>query len=380
MTAFPTNWLEAARIWVQIGWFCLFGLALFLSVGAFVRPRSRRYHGFARWLWVAAMGAFVLMWVAGAVLEMMRRAALVSGSDLVLALGAFSILLAGVVSLVREWFGPSGREPLQCDRLALSLLILTVAGWWFGGAALEGNALWNFVPLDGGRVRAPDGWALAISGATLLGLAALVQSRDEEVQRVRNPRVATLWTVGVAFALAVPLGGHNAAAAAVFLVGAGVFLCKIWRARRYTAQRDCPVVLRVNAPTRGVLIGILAALPLIFRPEALALWLARIAWGWKSPVYVAALTFLLLIASFLLFLVREPLRLAVFHQFSHRALLLGTLAGTGAAILFFGPGGAPFFAFWPLTGLFFDLLAPREPIRPTTALLPTEAAPAALTP
>jgi hypothetical protein len=324
-------------------------------------------------MWVAAMGAFLFMWLAGAVLEMMRRAAQVSGSDLVVALAAFSVLLAGVVSLVREWFGPTGREPLHCDRLALSLLILSIAGWWFGGAALENNALWDFGPRDIGRTRAPDAWALSVSGATLLGLAA-------EVLRVRNPRVATWWTLFVAVALAAPMGGKNALAATVFLVGAGAFLCKIWRARRYTARRDCPIVLRVNAPTRAVLVALVAALPLIWRPESLTLWFERISWGWKSPVYVAALTFLLVMGSFLLFLVREPLRLAIFHQFSHRALLFGTLAGTAAAILFFGPAGAPFFAFWPLTGLFFDLLAPRARIRSSKSLLPAETAPTAFAP
>jgi hypothetical protein len=348
-------WLEQSRIWVQCGWFALFGVALLLSILAFYRPGSSGLTATARSFWAMAMFGFVLIWMAGTVVEMMRRAAKISGVELVLALAAFSVLLAGTVSLVREWFGPRWGDPIKSERLALSLGVLTLAGWWFGGMGLQWNALWNFAPQDYGRVRAPDGWALALGGAALLGASRLVRSPDEEVVRVRNPRAAMWWIGLTALFLVLPVGGNNAGAASVFLFGAGVFAIKIWRSRG-----DCPLVFRVNPPTRVVMVALVALLPLLYPAQSATVWLARLILLWSSPFYLFAFSGLCLAIAWVSFKVREPLRLAIFDSFSSRALLHGTLAGILAATLLYGPAGAIFWAFWPLAGLFFDLLAPRD--------------------
>ena len=368
-------WLEKSRLSVQYGWLGLLGVALLMSMVTLSRPHGTlsRPHGtlpraVARGFWVAAMGWFVVMWGAGATLEMVRRVTDLPARELLIALAAFSVFLTGVLALVRGWFGPTGNEPLRSDRVALSLLILTLAGWWFGGLALEWNALWNLAPLHGGRHRAPDGWALSLGGATLVGAAHLVQSRDESRVAVRNPRAATWWIMLVAAGLAAPLGGGNGAAASVFVVGAGFFLAKIWRARR-----DCPLFLRVNWGTRAVMILLLAALPFLFsRPQG-AVWAVNVARSWNSPQDFAAFFLAVIVVYGCYLALRAPLRGALEAQFSRRALGSGTLAGSLAALVLFGPVGAIFWAFWPLFALFFDLLAPRDLFFPQTAPEPAVA-------
>lgn len=362
-------WLEHNRLLVQGGWFALFGVALWLSILAFYKPDSSSLFATARSLWALAMAGFVSMWIAGAVFEMVRRAAKISGMELVLALAAFSILLAGTLSLVREWFGLRWGDPLKCERVALSMGVLTLAGWWFGGMGLEWNALWNLMPQDYERVRAPDGWALALGGSALLGASRMVRSSDESRVRVKNPRAATWWILATALFVAAPGAGNNPPAASVFLLGAGAFLVKIWRSRN-----DRPIFLRVNRGTRSVLVLLLASLPLLVLPQDRGLWWERLLALWTSPLYLAGFIALCGLLAWLGLRVREPLRLAIFDAYPKRALLQGLLVGSLGAMLFFGPAGVLFWAFWPLAGLFFDLLAPRVSPNSQSAKLPAEVA------
>jgi hypothetical protein len=360
LTHIPAQfWLEKARLWVQGGWFVLFLLSLCLSIGALKRPHHHGWRVWSRGLWATAMLFFVAMWIAGPVLELMRRAVLVSRWELILALGAFSILLAGVLSLVREWFGPTGAEGLRGESVAFSLLVLTLAGWWFGGVALEGNALWNFAPSGSVRSEIPDGWALSLSGATLLGVSNLVRRRGNSQKRVANPRAATWWLLAFALMLILPWRGQNLWAASAFLAGAGTFACKMWRLRR-----DCPRFLRINVGTRAVLISLLTVAPLWSASQEIQTWRAQLFSVWTTPLYVLILLGMLVGARTLGFRARGALRSALHRglepQISPRILLHATISGTLAATLLLGPAGAPFFAFWPLCGLFFDLLAPRE--------------------
>ncbi|MBW3636518.1 MAG: hypothetical protein KY445_08650 [Armatimonadetes bacterium] len=350
-------WIEKYRLGVQYGWFALLGAALLLSAGALSRSRGTMPRAVARGFWVAAMAGFVVMWGAGTALEMMRRVADLPARELVIALAAFSVFLTAVLALMRAWFGPTGNEPLRSDRVALSLLILTLTGWWIGGLALEWNALWNLAPQEMGRHRAPDGWALALGGATLGGAAHLVQSRDEDRIRVKNPRAATWWILGLALILSLPWVGANGPAASVFLTGAGFFLAKIWRARR-----DCPLFLRVNWGTRAVMILLAAALPLVAWRHDGAVWAVRVARSGASPFDYAMFSIGVVAVCGLFVTMRAPLRHTMAQQFSRRALLSGAVAGSVAALVLFGPAGAIFWAFWPLFALFFDLLAPREPL------------------
>ena len=348
-------WLENARLWIQGGWFLGFGLALGLSIWALKWPHRPALGGWARGWWIAAMLGFVWLWLAGPVVEMMRRAAGVSGMGLLLALGAFSVLLAGVLSLVREWFGATGREPLHGEGVALSLLVLTLAGWWFGGVSLQENPLWNFWPANSHRAPLPDGWALSLGGATLLGLSHVVRSPDERFKRVLNPRAATWWMLALALALCWPWRGQNLPAASAFLAAAGAFVVKMWRARL-----DCPRFLRVNVGTRAVLVLLVASLPLGIERAPWAVWTARLLPTWKTPLYLAVFWALLTLIFALKTRAWPKFRGLIAPRFPLRLLVHATLVGTVAATLLFGPAGAPFFAFWPLCGLFFDLLAPRE--------------------
>lgn len=356
MAPFPAAfWLEDFRIAVQCGWFALFGVALTMAFAALWRPRGTLFNAVARGFWAAAMLWLIVMWGAGATLEMMRRAAPLPAPQLLVVLAAFSVFLTAMIALVRGWFGPTGNEPLRGDRIALSLLVLTLAGWWLGGLA-QGNALWNFAAQSAPNSRAPDGWALSLAGATLLGASHLAQVREGNRVRVKNPRPATWWIFLVTLTLALPL--RNGAAASVFLVGAGVFLAKIWRARR-----DGPLFLRVNLGTRAILILLLAALPFVVSGPESTTWLKSVLENWNSPFYLAPFLILCGAIFVLCRTVRVPLRRAIAGQFSRRALLSATLAGTVAATLLFGPAGAIFWAFWPLAALFFDLLAPRDSSR-----------------
>lgn len=355
-------WLEKYRLGVQYGWFALLGAALLLSAGALGRGSGTLPRAVARGGWVAAMAGFVVMWGAGTALEMMRRVADLPARELVIALAAYSVFLTAVLALMRAWFGPTGNEPLRSDRIALSLLLLTLAGWWFGGLALEWNALWNLAPQEMGRHRAPDGWALALGGATLSGAAHLVQSRDENRVRVKNPRAATWWILVLALMLSLPWTGANGSAASVFLTGAGFFLARIWRARR-----DCPLFLRVNWGTRAVMILLAAALPLVAWRHDGAVWAVNMVRSGKSPLDYALFFGGVLAVCGLFIMMRAPLRRAMAQQFSRRALLGATVAGSVAALLLLGPAGAIFWAFWPLFALFFDLLAPREPLSDSSA-------------
>ncbi|HEX9996834.1 MAG TPA: hypothetical protein VGB45_06805 [Abditibacterium sp.] len=343
-------WLDSHRIGLQCGWFALCGFALWLSVAALHFSDHDGLFRITRGVWFAAMLAIVVAWLAGAALELMRRAAGISGRDLVVALGSFSVLIAAVLSLVREWFGARWNDEISGDRLALSLVVLTLAGWWFGGTALEANPLWKLQSHGGNR--APDAWALLLGGATLLGLSHLARSRDESVLRARNPRVVALWIAATALLLGLPVLGSNPLAASVFLVGAGPFLVKIWRARR-----DKPLFLRVNCGTRAVLVICFASMPLWGRNWN---WDEHTLQNWQTPIYWVAFVILGTACWALGTFTRELLRLAVFDYFCRRALLNSTLIGALAAIAAFGPAGAIFWAFWPLAGLFFDLLAPDE--------------------
>lgn len=360
-------WLEKIRLVVQSGFFALFLLALALSLGAVWKRRSALWDRCNRAVWTLALLGFVGMWGAGASLEMMRRAAPVSGRGLLVALLAFSVLLAGVVSLTLEWF--PAREPrknrleenpnaipkpaksaLRGDRIAGSLLALSLVGWWFGGFCGPKNALFalSSAPMLGW----PEGWILALAGAQLLGAAQMVQSGKRS--RVLNVRPATWWLLSFGAALAIPAFGFSALGASVALAGFGAFLLKIWGARPET--RDFS---RADRRASRVLIPLGAILPLLTGLNWTQ-WLARQSELWRAPNLIAPFFFFALLATFLLG-GRFPLRLAIFHRFSIRALLTGVLAGALPATLFFGPSGALWWSFLPLAGVFYDLLAPHEP-------------------
>lgn len=324
-------------------------------MAAFFWGRSRVFSHWARRLWALAMLCVVASYLAGATLEMMRRAAPISGAQMVVAIGAFSFLVAGVLSLVREWFGPSWNQPLRADKIAMSLLILTLAGRWLGGLALESNSLYflGFSASQGAQI--PAGWALFLGGATLLAASRAVASPDESVRRARNPRLATWCLVGVALGLAAPFGAHNGGAASVFIVASGVFCRKIWRSRA-----DCPRFLR--APRFLLALGLMLLTVFSLWNQSRLEWRHMgTAWGERHQI-VAGLGFGIALAHWLTRL-RPSLRIAISGRFFDRALLHGTLAGLALAALLFGPGGALFWAFWPLCGLFFDLLATREHTR-----------------
>ncbi|PQV62737.1 hypothetical protein B1R32_12322 [Abditibacterium utsteinense] len=375
MTSFPGEfWLKNWRIEIQSVWFSLFGIALLLSIGALHRSRRGGIAFVARGFWALSMGFFFAMWIAGAALEMMRRTAPVSGSHLVLALAAFSLLLAATLSLAREGFGATWNETLRPEKMALALLVLTLAGWFFGGMSLESNALWNifppiFAPLGADTPRAPDGWNLSLGGAALWGISTLLQSHDETTLRVKNPRAAMWFLLGVALLLALPQGAHSPAAASVFSFGAGIFAFKVWRVRA-----DCPRFLRSNWRLRGPLLLLLSFAPFFVAQQKFALnlellkpelWATRLNETWRVPSHFLAFAVLLAAIFWLLFRARQPLRITIFHQFPQRSLLSGALGGFCMAAFLFGPTGAIFWAFWPLAGVFFDLLTPRESLSRT---------------
>ncbi len=373
MTPFPGGfWLESWRLEVQSFWFGLFGIALWSSIVALHFPHRAAISRLARALWALSIVFFFGMWIAGATLEMMRRAAAVSGVHLLVTLAAFSLLLAGTFSLVREGFGTTWNQPLRAARMSLTLLVLTLVGWFLGGLTLESNSLWNFAPAGFTapylqHPRAPDGWALSLGGAALWNAAAWVQSRDATTLRVRNPRAALWFLLMVALLLMLRMGARNPAAASVFLFGAGLFGFKIWRVRA-----DCPRFLRSNWRLRGPLLLMLAAFPLLVAHPNFRFWTefwaTRIQAAWFVPSYFApsyfgAFAALLSALIWLFWRGRAPLRAAISGQFSQRALLGGALGGFFGAALLFGPAGTIYWAFWPLAGVFFDLLSARETFR-----------------
>lgn len=361
MSAFSAaSWLENARVAVQSLWLGCFALALWASIGALHRaPRAFIKRG-ARMLWAAATAIPILMWLGGATLEMMRRAALVSGMQLVLALGAFSLLWAGTLSLAREWFGASFDVPLRAAKIAFSLWILTLAGWWFGGLALSQNALWFLTPIANSQKRTPDAWALLLAGATLLGASRgvrpVVGPGGHTALRVANPRLSTWALAGMALFLALPCGADNPQSASVFVLASAVFSLKIWRARA-----DCPRLFQGPPGTRIAAMVLLFSSPLLLTGNAEwhAAWRIETAVAWQEPHQLAAWTSVLLAIIYLLGPLRPTLRRAISERFFDRALVQGALAGFGLSSVLFGPGGALFWVFWPLCGLFFDLLAPN---------------------
>lgn len=376
----PAVWLEQSRIAVQSAWFGVFGAALWTAVWTFYRPRARHLPGLARGLWILAMAMIVGMWLGGAALEMAWRAMRVPGLQMTLALGAFSLLVAGVVSLARDWFG--GRAaPLRAAKIGLSLLVWTLAGWWFGGLASQ-NPWWFLMaeqarPQPAPSQHTPDAWALLLGGATLLGASREVRSIDPALWRAANPRLATWWLAATVLLLSFPFGTGSSGAASILLLGGGVFACKIWRARH-----DCPRFLRAPRWARAVGIAWLCALPLLMGAPSRSVWGQKIGAAWHEPHQVAAWLMLLVAGAVLQLALRSPWRAAIRARLFDRALLHGTLAGFAWATLLLGPGGAAFWAFWPLCGLFFDLLATREPSRSSLAaelraprLAPVESAP-----
>ncbi len=369
MTPFPGRiWLENWRLETQSLWFAFFGIALLLSIVALRFPRRARIAQRARACWALSISFFFGMWIAGVTLEMMRRAASVSGGRLVLALAAFSLLLAGTSSLAREGFGLRWNQPLRAARMMLALLTLTFVGWFFGALALQENALWNFAASGPTFPRAPEGWTLSLGGAALWSAAARLQSPGNASLRVKNPRAASWFCVGVALFLALPMGAHSPEAASVFGFGAGIFGFKVWRARA-----DCPRFLRSNWRLRGPLLFCLMLAPFFvaergFAPLTKPFWMQRAGAAWQEPVHSTAFAGLCLAIFWLVFRARMPLRAAIFEKFSQRALLGGALGGVFLAALFYGPAGAIFWAFWPLAGVFFEVLSPRDTVGESTRM------------
>lgn len=360
MTLFPAaHWLEHARIAAQSVWFVAFLGALSMTLAALFWNRSRFFSLAARRLWALAMLMTIAFWLAGATLEMMRRAAPISGLQMTMALGAFSFLVAGVLSLVREWFGVGWNDDLRAAKIAWSLLILTLAGRWLGGFALESNALYRLSFPASNAAQIPDAWALFLGGAALLAASRAVFSPDESVRRARNPRLPGWSLALLALLLCAPFGIRNGGAASVLVLAGGVFLVKIWRSRT-----DCPRFLRAAPIFRVAAICLLAMLPLV-NSHANFQSIFQLSNGvamWRETHQIAAWCVLILMVAIGVTSLRRSLRKAISGRFADRALIHGTLAGSALATLVFGPGGALFWAFWPLCGLFFDLLASREPI------------------
>jgi hypothetical protein len=339
-------WLEKTRILVQSGFFTLFLLALVFSLFALKQPATSRSRRLVRWFWIGIMILPLAMWGAGTTLEMMRRMAHVGQLwPLILSIWAFSFLLAGVAVLMREWFDAHGK--LDGARVAWTMGLLTFSGWYFGGFSLEWNCLFAFSPNDYDRVHIPDGWLLMLCGAQLLGAAKTVQSPHEPIKRVLSPKTATWWLLIFALAVAHPRFINSPLAAIASLCAYLPFLLKTWGVRRKFNRRARTVWFVISL--------FIVAIPIIlwrpFTPDATARALAT----WKSvyPLFFLGLAVFALLSATKF---RPALRLALFHRFSGRSLLLGCLFGTVTSALFFGPVGALFFAFWPLTGLFFDLL------------------------
>lgn len=341
--------LESSSIWLFVRWGAtgvwlgLLALALALTLGALWRPRARRFHGMARVVWVMAMAAFILMWIAGVALEMMRRVWAAPLVQLLIAMAVFSFLIAGVVALVREWFvapGPPQTRAWKFDarRAAWTLSVLGALSWVLGGLIL-----WPFETTSFRHAETfPVNWLLAWSGAQMAGAAQLVRAHASWNLKVVNPRPATLWLT--IFTLVV--GWFNPLAAGVIGCAFAAFLGRVWSLR---AEVRAPQWMWHLLP-----ILVLAG-ALWWSGETSALWLARQKIGWMPLWLGAGAAFglwLLLMASG----GRLALQIAVHEDGSARALLWGAGVGMGAALIIFGAAGALFWSFWPLATLFFALL------------------------
>ena len=267
-----------------------------------------------------------------------------------MALAVFSLLIAGVVALVREWFARPNDAPWQFDarRAAWTLSVLCGIGW-----ALGGLVLWPFETASYRHSEVlPVNWLLAWSGAQLAGAAQLVRARPTWKLRVINPRPATWWLLIVTlFMLAL-----GRALIVGVVAGAGAaFLLRVWSLRRETARvpQWARRLARLVPPL--IVLGAWA-----WQGESFAVWLARWRLG-ASPLWwgagAAFGVWLLLMARG----ARLALREALLENGWARALLLATGVGAGAAALLFGAAGALFWSFWPLATLFCALLEGHDP-------------------
>ena len=341
--------LEFSSIWLDLRWgatglwLALFALALALTLRALWRPRTRRFHGIARAAWAGAMAAFAGMWVGGAALEMMRRFWEAPVARLVLGMAVSAFLVAGVVSLAREWF-VSPQPPLtrawkfDARRAAWTLSVLGALSWTLGGLIL-----WPFETTSFRHGEAlPANWLLAWSGAQMAGAAQLVRARAEWNLKVINPRPATLWLL--IFALVV--AWISPLAASVVGAGFAAFVGRVWSLREG---------VRVPRWMWGLLPILVLAGALWWSGESVASWTARQRLGANPLWWGAGAAFgawILLLASG----GRWALQIAVDEDGSARALLWGAGVGAVAALLIFGVAGALFWSFWPLASLFFGLL------------------------
>lgn len=288
------------------------------------------------------MGAFVGMWVAGAGLEMMRRGVLLTVWQLVLAMGAWSLGLAFVWNLTREWFDFDGR--LLGARVAGTLMLLSIVGWWLGDLAGARNPLFALNERGGNEnlnENLADGWALSLAGAQLLGVAACVATHRGHPLRVLNPRGATWWLLVFAAGL---VSVDESRAAAVALAAFGPFLIWSWNTRALLPIRALKLAWTIVAIGVGISIWFCA-------PESpMELWREAAANG----------MFALLCLWAIWLATRGPNAWKRFVDESptRGALLKSTLLGALVATYLFGPKGALWWSFWPLAGLFFDALRP----------------------
>lgn len=363
---FSSIWLNVR--WGATGvWLALFALALALTLGALWRPRSRRFHGVTRAVWAAAMLAFVGMWLAGAALEMLRRTWSAPLGPLLLAMAVFSLLVAGVLALVREWFvRPAPPRPLawkfDARRMAWTLIVLCGIGW-----ALGGLALWPFETTSFRRSEAlpvnwrealPANWLLALGGAQLAGAAQLVRAPDGSVARRQSAPgdlVAAAFHAGFGVVRAVGGGRHR-------LRVRGVCAARLGHEKRNRARAAGCAAFGAFAAA----FGFGRRFGVARRKQSVASWLVRQKLAWTplwSGAFAAFVLWLLLMASG----GRFALRLAVHENGGARALHLGTGVGALAALTVFGAAGVIFWSFWPLASLFFALLkwhdSPERPAR-----------------
>lgn len=340
-------WLSQARVGVQTAFFELGFVALWATLGALIFRRRSIGRGFriaARGFWGASMGAFVGMWVAGAALEMMRRGVLLTVSQLMLALAAFSFLLAFVWNLVREWVDSEGR--LLGARVAGTLILLSLAGWSLGDFAGASNPLFQFHPGAPNNLKMADGWALSLAGAQLLGAAHCVGAHRLHPLRVLNPRGATLWLL--AFVACLSWLGDQPRAAMVAWAAFGPFLVLSWNTRAHLPRRALKFAWLLVAISVGISLWIVSSQT----SSTNTLW-SESRWNLAFGGFV-------LWALVLVTKGRRALQPFVDESPTRGALLKATLFGAFAAAWLFGPQGALWWSFWPLAGLFFDALKPSR--------------------
>lgn len=324
----------------------------------------------------------LLFWVTGLCLQIFWRygqpatqsgpGSSSGGPRYALALVCLSLLIAGVVAGAVCWF-----YPLRLRRVRVGVLwfFVTIAGLIIGGFALPWNSIFGDSLLQGPYVRSGDVWSLLLISATLLAIAGLTRSwykgpalpdpvadaRARRARRVINLRPAGYWILCVLILLGWDRGGHNRLACLLAAISCGALWLRLW------LQNHEPHI-RVHW-RRGIFVAIIVVLLLWqhggaggFEQE-LAFWYQRWLATWQMPWWDAALLATLLCMLLLLTTLRGALRIYLQTRYTTRAMITATLLGSAVALVFYGSYGAVLVAFYPLTGLFYELLSQESPPR-----------------